>query len=348
MSGTRIFAGAAAVVMGFNTITFGGEDRMGPSDPNATIGAQTESVGTQVSTSPAPNGLDLTQPIYLQLANPADNARDRAAAAQQSAPAAIPPQTLPRLRSYELPAIEVVGQAPGLKEEELVGSYEQPRWTADRRFPSTRIYVLPEGTAEFEFWLRPTSPRHGGTELRSLAELELGLPYRLQLDLYLRSESMSGSDAQVGESVELRYALADWNKIWGNPTFYLEWSRLEDESDSIEVKLLLGGEIAPRLHWGLNLSDELATGGERENEIEVTGGVSCVLTDSRFSVGAETECGIVDAQNHRGTYNDNFFFVGPSFQYRPSEQTHIDFTPMAGLGHENPSFRAYVVIGYEF
>ena len=302
-------------------------------------------------------GDDLT-PLYLQIANPADNARESAAAAQrqpaQGAPAtaqsgaAIVPPVDVRLRSYELPPVEVSPDPSQLVEEQLVGPNQQPRWTAERRFPGTRIYVQPPGVVQFEFWLRPTSPRHGGTEFESLAELEIGLPGRFQLDLYGRNESVSGDTSQVGESIEVRYALADWNKIWGNPTLYIEWTRLDKQADSVEAKLLLGGEIAPRWHWGLNLSDELVTGGTRDNEIEITGGVSYAITDSLFSVGAETEDGIVDTHHHRGTYNANFFFIGPSFQVRPSEQVHIDFSPLAGIGHENPSFRAYLVIGYEF
>jgi hypothetical protein len=117
-----------------------------------------------------------------------------------------------------MPEVTVVGQQPaGLVEEQLIGPNQQPRWTAERRFPSTRVYVQPPGTAQFEFWLRPTSPREGPTELRTLAELEFGLPYRFQLDLYAHTESVSDGPTQVGESVELHWALADWNKIWGNP-----------------------------------------------------------------------------------------------------------------------------------
>jgi hypothetical protein len=319
--------------------------------------------GQQQPTPVVPNDRSLklgefapaSAPLYLQVVNPADAARAGASGAA-TRPAAdgltatgVPAP--PRLRSFELPAVEVVGERPSeLKEEERVGSYEQPRWTADRRFPGTRIYVLPENTVEFEFWLRPTVPRHGATEYRSLWEVEVGLPGRFQLDLYFRTESVDRGSAQVGESIELRYAFADWNKIWGNPTLYVEWSRLEDESDSVEVKLLLGGEIAPRWHWGINLSDELSTGGDRANELELTAGISYTLADSKFSIGGEMELGFVDTQGHRGSYDEKFLFVGPSFQYRPYEQIHIDFAPMVGIGlaGDSPRFRAYVVVGYEF
>src|SRR4029079_14072784 len=92
------------------------------------------------------------------------------------------PVDAPRQRSFELPPVTVVGEAqPQLKEEERVGSYEQPRWTATRRFPNTRIYVIPEKQVEVEYWIRPTFTRDGTTEIRSLYELEVGLPWRFQL-----------------------------------------------------------------------------------------------------------------------------------------------------------------------
>jgi hypothetical protein len=55
------------------------------------------------------------------------------------APSAPAPDS-PRLRSYELPPVNVVGQKPSdLREEDRVGSYGQPRWTATRRFPNRRV-----------------------------------------------------------------------------------------------------------------------------------------------------------------------------------------------------------------
>ena len=56
---------------------------------------------------------------------------------------------------------------------------------------------------------------------RLLEEVEIGLPYRMQLDLYNDIEGdEKGRFHYQSFNVELRYALADWGKIWGNPTFY--------------------------------------------------------------------------------------------------------------------------------
>src|SRR5262249_60835558 len=37
-----------------------------------------------------------------------------------------------------------------------VGTYGQPAWTTQRPFPTTRVYVQPEGTYQLEQWARPT------------------------------------------------------------------------------------------------------------------------------------------------------------------------------------------------
>src|SRR6185503_6894802 len=111
----------------------------------------------------------------------------------------------------ELPAVVVHGNR--LREEDRVGSYRQPRWTAHRRFTTTRIYVVPEGFFEFEYWLIPTFEEDGIAETAIQYEAEIGLPHRFQLDLYAVSHK-SGKEGPMAldeHKVELRWALADWD-----------------------------------------------------------------------------------------------------------------------------------------
>ena len=131
-----------------------------------------------------------------QVANPADAMRNPAA----------PPQPQPveqRLRSWEYPVIQVnATRLPALREEGLIGSYEQPLWTATRRFPTTRVYVIPEGKMDVEYWLRTTVAKDGTTSYRSLYEAEFGLPHRFQLDIYYRTDQ-SGKDREISTSEQL-------------------------------------------------------------------------------------------------------------------------------------------------
>src|ERR1051326_7561773 len=41
--------------------------------------------------------------------------------------------------TWEMPPVDVIGKAP-LVEEDRIGDYAQPRWTAHRRFGETRVY----------------------------------------------------------------------------------------------------------------------------------------------------------------------------------------------------------------
>jgi hypothetical protein len=291
-------------------------------------------------------------PLYLQVAvNPADKAKE-ADAASRTTPDPLAPwggEGPKRTPSYELPAVDVTGKAGSdLVEEDRVGPYAQPRWTARRRFPGTRVYVRPPGTVEFEYWNRTTLD-DGETEMRQLWELSIGFEPRLQLDLYFRTDH-DGDDSEwlVGTQVEMRYALADWGQIRGNPTIYVEWVGLEQRADKIELKLLLGDELAPRWHWGVNAVAELELSGEREYEYQLTGGLSYTVTDSKFSVGAEFQAITANVKGDRGDWSDPTVFVGPSFQVAPLPQFHIDFAPMVGVTSGSPEFRAFLVVGWEF
>lgn len=288
--------------------------------------------------------------LAAQVVNPAD-AQQPTAAVPPGAPPDAPAPPTERLRTWEMPAITVVGQPPSeLKEEDRVGSYNQPRWTATRRFPGTRVYVVPEGKVEFEYWLRPTIDRHEPTEIRHLWELEFGLPYRFQLDLYYRMDQTGDeSEWEHGEQVELRYALADWGTIPGNPTLYFEWVSLEKRPDKIEPKLLLGGELTSRWHWGLNFVAELEMGGEKEYEYQVTAGVSYTIVDSKLSAGLEVIGMVADVKGHRGDFSESeAVFVGPSVQVKPTPQITANFAPLFGVTDDSPDARLFINFGYEF
>ena len=203
---------------------------------------------------------------------------------------------------------------------------------------------------EFEYWLRTTWKKDGTKSYRSLYEVEFGLPYRLQLDIYLRTDR-SGDTGEIftSEQLELRYAPADWGVLPGNPTLYFEWIRHDrrDEPDQIEPKLLLGGEVCPRWHWGLNLVGEFQTGGEREREYAVTAGLSYTVRDSRLALGAEAKAAFTDTQADRGNFETSVV-VGPSVQWRPFPQMTINAAPLWGVTDEAPKAQVWFNCGWEF
>jgi hypothetical protein len=89
-----------------------------------------------------------------------------------------------RAQEAQAPTVEVTGTTPGvLRQDFPVGPYGQPEWTTQRAFGTSRVYVRPPGTLSFnQFWtpeFKDSEVEHSFRE-----EVEIGLPYRLQLDLY--------------------------------------------------------------------------------------------------------------------------------------------------------------------
>lgn len=258
------------------------------------------------------------------------------------------PATPEHLRTFELPAVNVVGQKPSaLREEDPIGPYGQPRWTATRRFPNTRVYVIPEGEIATEIWFIPRFLHSGETNGRYLAEIEYGLPYRFQIDAYYRLDIDESGKGQSGAQLEARWALADWGKIWGNPTIYVEYTTHEFDPDEAEFKLLFGGELAPRWHWGVNFVTELETGGQREYTYEIDGGISYTVLDEKFSVGAETKIEWISTHGHRSDYETSIL-IGPSVQWRPVPQMSVNIAPLFGVTDDSATARVYLNIGWEW
>ncbi len=259
-------------------------------------------------------------------------------------------QELARLRSWEMPPTVVTAErVSSLREEDRIGDYGQPRWTARRLFPTTRVYVVPKGQFEVEGWTRIKMPRDGETTVETQYEMEMGLGHRLQLDLYLVNEKTGeeGDLDHAEQKYELRYALADWGEIWANPTLYFEWVQRSGESDKYEAKLLLGDEFSEGWHWGSNLVYEAEIGGALEHEYELTFGVSHTMVDEKFSLGAEMKAAMTNEHADRDDFTETLE-IGPSLQYRPVPAMHIDFAPLFGIGDDSRRMDIFLVLGWEF
>jgi len=276
-----------------------------------------------------------------QQVNPADKQREFAQEGQEQAP------PTERLGSWEMPPTFVTAVG-ALREEDRIGSYGQPRWTAARRFPTTRVYVVPEGVVELEYWSRVRVPKEGKSSVETQYEIEFGLPHRFQLDLYhvTTKEGEEGTLDNTEQKYELRYAFADWGDLWMNPTAYLEYVMRNGQSDKVEYKLLLGDELAPAWHFGTNLVLEHELGGAGENEYEITAGLSRTLLDEKLSLGAELQASLTDVHADRGNYEEQLE-IGPSLQWRPLPQMHLDFAPLIGIGSDSRAADLFFVLGWE-
>ncbi|HLH55426.1 MAG TPA: hypothetical protein VKY92_17625 [Verrucomicrobiae bacterium] len=248
-----------------------------------------------------------------------------------------------------LPPVVVQGEAvlEGRAEEKAVGPYAQPEWTTARRFPGTRVYLqqTPWNTG-FEQWVRLRDFRDGTAETRFQEEFELGLPYRFQLDLYETWAIDQDRRANQQEySAEVRWAVADWGKVPLNPTLYLEYAQHNRAANTLEGKLLLGTDLSPRWHWGLNFACEQELSRAENTELAVSQGISYSLVDQKFGAGIEMEYYHEKAIGGQGL---NAFLIGPSLQWRPRPRLHIDLAPLAGCTHDAPRGEVYLVLGIDF
>src|SRR5436190_14166050 len=81
-------------------------------------------------------------------------------------------QNTAEITGVEVRATEVDEDA--LRQEMPVGPYNQPEWTTQRAFSTTRVYVRPPGSFEFVQYWTPDW-KDGATEHAFREELEIGL-----------------------------------------------------------------------------------------------------------------------------------------------------------------------------
>lgn len=244
---------------------------------------------------------------------------------------------------------QVTTTADSLLEDRPADETGRPDWTSARRFPSTRVYLQDApGEISFEQWFRFRDFDNGPKQSRLQEEVEIGLPYRFQMDLYETWKIDEHRWTQQDEtSVELRYALADWGKLPLNPTLYAEYARVSGNADTIEVKLLLGQQVAPRVNYGFNFAFEQGTTLDHSSDYTLSQGIGYTLIDQTLSAGLEMEYSIETEHGNRHSPTQSFV-IGPSAQVRPSRQTHIDLVAMLGVNNASPNIEAYVVFGFDF
>jgi hypothetical protein len=165
----------------------------------------------------------------------------------------------------------------------------------------------------------------------------------MQLDLYEKlihdNEDPRGW-VQDEFAVELRYAFADWGKLPGNPTIYEEYAFTNGGPDVLESKLLFGDDYKG-WHWGVNFIHEHELWGDKQTEWRIAGGLSRTIVDSCFSLG-------VEAQWAKPESEANEFLLGPSFQWLPTSNTHLDLVTLVGLNNASPEMEAWFIFGFDF
>ena len=202
-----------------------------------------------------------------------------------------------------------------------VGSYGQPYWTTAPRFVSTHVYVLPAGTVL----------AHGALDAR--AELNstglfgfygvyggaISMGHGLQLDVSVVTEQ----DGYVGpsqlhrEAVMLRWALADWDQLAGNPTVRLGLRRANWAPAVGVLELLLGASFADDWQWSLNVLGARELHGPSFGKQVMASGTVGYTLDLHWAIAAEGKIDMTDHLGENLAFDTLQALLGPSLQWRP-------------------------------
>lgn len=263
----------------------------------------------------------------------------------------------------QLPAVEVEGRDP----DRLIGPYLQPEWAARGRFSTdTDVYVLPPYEWYIDLDYQLTSPKHDSPSHLFTQEIEVGLPHRFQLAYENNVQFHHGRGQDTVQTIEVRYALADWGKIPLNPTLFAEYkfgighelpspgnhdaegdseessSSPADIPNGYEIRLLLGEQFGKKTQWALNIFNEQAVGGDRETETGFSQAINWAVYENIVRVGVEMEfVRRTDAESRsRPSYE---FDIGPSFSYKTSSRTRFDVAALFGATHDSPNLKLFAV-----
>jgi hypothetical protein len=247
-------------------------------------------------------------------------------------------------------------------------AYGAPEAFSRSRFGAvTQAYVLPPFTVYAGLEYELTSPRQGLPDNLFTQELEVGLPYRLGIAMENNVDAFSGSVRESTTSFEMRYALADWNKIPLNPTLFAEYKigigplnetaevgsqpKGDDEDqgpgrtpNAYELRLLLAEDWGDKVKWAFNVFFEQEVSGDlgREWGFAQSFAVPLLHEQEKLKLGVEMQY-----RNHTDKDTRSkpvqLFEIGPSLTFKPTRHTRIDLAPLFGTTNAGPNLQMFII-----
>jgi len=271
--------------------------------------------------------------------------------------------------------------------ENVPTAYGAPPGFSQARFsPLTSAYVLPPDTLYTSVIYQGTAFREGAPEHNLTEEIEIGLPYRFGAAMEITQQRFRGETDNKSVSLELRYALADWNKIPLNPTLFAEYkigtgrilheerapmdemdpglaSRIhvngEEEEmegeehphfpDAYELRLLLSQDFGEHVEWAMNMFFEQEVGGDRGREwgFAQSAVMPILMPNERFKAGIEMQYKNFTDKDTRDD-PEHSFIIGPTFAWKPSRNTRFDISPLFGVTEASPRVQCFAVFSLLF
>jgi hypothetical protein len=262
--------------------------------------------------------------------------------------------------------------------EEVPSSYgATPDFSRSRFSNLTNAYVLPPGAVYAGLIYEGDSLKFNRPDHNLTQEVEIGLPHRFGIAFENSIENHRGTTQDRTFSIEGRYALADWNKIPLNPTFFVEYKFgigdiLHDEGppervpkgegrafleehmplpDSVEVRLLLAQDFSNKVEWAANFFFEQETTGDRGREVGFSQSLMfpILLPNDRLKVGAEMQyTSFTDAGLREEGTKSARVIIGPTVAWKPSRNTRLDVSPLFGVTDDAPHASVFVVFSMLF
>jgi hypothetical protein len=278
--------------------------------------------------------------------------------------------------NHSIRAQTAVSESVVITGEEVPSSYGAPPGMSRSRFSNlTNAYVLPPWAVYAGIIYQGDALRFNGPDHMFTQEIEIGLPYRFGVAIENSVERFRGHTQDRSFSLEARYALADWNKIPLNPTFFAEYkfglgNILHDEGppmplgpgeaeafinehkplpDAYELRLLLSQDFFEKIEWALNAFFEQEIGGDRGREygFAQSAMITVLLTNERLKVGAEMQVTTFTDAGSRGSPSYRFI-VGPTIAWKPTGNTRLDISPLIGATDDAPRVSVFVVFSMLF
>ena len=255
-----------------------------------------------------------------------------------------------------LQGLTVIGQGP-------LSAYGAPEAFSRSRFGTlAQAYVLPPFTVytglDYEF----TSPRQGFPDHLFTQEFEIGLPNRFGVAMENNVDAFHGSVNESSTSFEMRYALADWNKIPLNPTLFAEYKigigPLNETAEvgsqegnqgghtpnAYELRLLLSEDFADKLEWAFNGFFEQEIRGDRGREwgFAQSLAVPILHEQEKLKLGLEMQYRNHTDKDTRGRPVE-LIELGPSLTFKPTCHTQIDLAPLFGTTNAGPNLQLFLI-----
>jgi len=252
-----------------------------------------------------------------------------------------------------------------------------PGFSRTRISPTVTAYVLPPWTFFFGELYEGDIFRHGPPDHIFTQEVEMGLPYRFGVAAEAGFERFNGGGGPRSASIEMRYALANWNKIPLNPTIFAEYKfgtgpirreemmpppgeegeggeeEEEEEGgpperpDAYEFRLLLAQDFGHWLEWAMNwfFEQEVTLDEGREWGFAQSAVTPILLPEERLKVGVEMLYKNFTTKFSRDD-PENMFVVGPTVAWKPSRNTRFDVSALFGCTDESPRAQIFGIFSF--